>query len=61
MPDKFKTVNESFTVNGTAIILINEAGVYKLAMRSKLPNALKNVAANLRYRVKKMACVWTPV
>ena len=41
VPDKYKTVNESFTVNGTAPVLINEAGLYKLVMRSKLPNAEK--------------------
>lgn len=36
-----KTVNESFTVNGTNIILINESGVYSLIFGSKLPNAKK--------------------
>lgn len=41
VPDKFKTVNDSFTVNGTAPVLIDEAGLYKLIMRSKLPNAEK--------------------
>ena len=41
VPDKFKTVNDSFTVNGTAPVLISEAGLYKLIMRSKLPNAEK--------------------
>lgn len=41
VPDKFKTVNETFTVNGTAPILINEAGMYKLVFRSKLENAEK--------------------
>lgn len=37
--DKHKTVNETFTVNGTAPVLIDEAGVYSLVMRSKLPKA----------------------
>ena len=41
VPDKYKTVNDSFTVNGTAPILINEAGMYKLVMRSKLESAEK--------------------
>lgn len=35
------TVNESFTVNGTAVTLINESGVYSLILSSKLPNAKK--------------------
>lgn len=34
-----KTVNESFTVNGTMGLLINESGVYALIFRSKLPKA----------------------
>ena len=34
-----KTVNESFTVNGTTIILINESGLYSLILRSQLPKA----------------------
>lgn len=33
------TVNESFTVNGTKGILINESGLYSLVMGSKLPTA----------------------
>lgn len=36
-----RTVNESFTVNGTAIVLINESGLYSLIFSSKLPNAKK--------------------
>lgn len=35
------TVNESFTVNGTKGILINESGLYALALSSKLPTAKK--------------------
>lgn len=34
-----KTVNESFTVNGTMAILINESGLYSLILSSKLPSA----------------------
>ena len=34
-----KTLNESFTVNGTKGILINESGLYSLILSSKLPLA----------------------
>ena len=34
-----KTVNDSFTVNGTKGILINESGLYSLVLSSKLPKA----------------------
>lgn len=34
-----KTVNESFTVNGTTPALINESGLYSLILSSKLPKA----------------------
>lgn len=36
-----KTVNESFTVNGTQGTLINESGLYALVFGSKLPTAKK--------------------
>ena len=36
-----KTLNESFTVNGTKGVLINESGLYSLILSSKLPNAKK--------------------
>lgn len=36
-----KTLNESFTVNGTKGILINESGLYNLILSSKMPNAKK--------------------
>lgn len=36
-----RTVNEMFTVNGTAPILINESGLYSLILSSKMPNAKK--------------------
>lgn len=34
-----RTVNESFTVNGTRAILVNESGLYSLILSSKLPTA----------------------
>lgn len=34
-----RTVNESFTVNGTMATLINESGLYCLVLTSKLPEA----------------------
>ena len=34
-----KTVKESFTVNGTRIVLINESGLYSLILSSKLDSA----------------------
>lgn len=37
--DEDRTVNDSFTVNGTQVILINESGLYSLVMSSKLPSA----------------------
>ena len=37
--DDDKTVNDSFTVNGTKGILINESGLYSLVLSSKLPSA----------------------
>lgn len=36
-----KTQNESFTVNGTQVVLINESGLYSLILSSKLPTAKK--------------------
>lgn len=37
--DEDKTVNDSFTVNGTQGVLINESGLYSLILSSKLPTA----------------------
>lgn len=37
--DEDKTLNETFTVNGTMAILINESGLYSLIISSKLPKA----------------------
>lgn len=34
-----KTLNDSFTVNGTLPVLINESGLYSLILSSKLPRA----------------------
>lgn len=34
-----RTVNDSFTVNGTPGVLINESGLYSLVLSSKLPTA----------------------
>ena len=34
-----RTVNDSFTVNGTPVTLINESGLYSLALSSKLESA----------------------
>ena len=34
-------MNDSFTVNGTAVSLINESGLYSLILSSKLPDAKK--------------------
>lgn len=39
--DEDKTLNDSFTVNGTKGILINESGLYSLILSSKLPTAKK--------------------
>lgn len=36
-----RTMNETFTVNGTSPALINESGIYSLIIQSKLPNAKK--------------------
>lgn len=39
--DEDRTVNDSFTINGTAVSLINESGLYSLILSSKLPDAKK--------------------
>lgn len=36
-----RTVNDSFTVNGTKGVLVNESGLYSLIISSKLPTAKK--------------------
>jgi anti-repressor protein len=37
--DEDQTANDSFTVNGTPVKLINESGLYSLVLSSKMPNA----------------------
>lgn len=39
--DEDRTANDSFTVNGTKGLLINESGLYSLILSSKLPTAKK--------------------
>ena len=39
--DEDKTLNETFTVNGTMGVLINESGLYSLILSSRLPAAKK--------------------
>jgi prophage antirepressor-like protein len=34
-----KTLNETFTVNGTMLVLINESGLYSLILSSQMPKA----------------------
>ena len=51
--DEDKTVNETFSVNGTPIVLINESGLYSLVLSSKLPGAVSlivSLAARLFWR-----------
>ncbi len=58
-----KTVNDSFTVNGTKGILINESGLYSLILSSKLPNAKKFkrwVTAEVLPPIRKHGAYMTP-
>ncbi len=58
-----KTVNDSFTVNGTKGILINESGLYSLILSSKLPNAKKFkrwVTSEILPNVRKHGAYMTP-
>ena len=58
-----KTVNESFTVNGTKALLINESGLYSLILSSKLPNAKKFkhwVTAEVLPSIRKHGAYMTP-
>ena len=58
-----KTVNESFTVNGTQGALINESGLYSLVLSSKLPNARKFrrwVTTEVLPTVRKHGAYMTP-
>lgn len=61
--DDDKTVNESFTVNGTQGALINESGLYSLVLSSKLPNARKFrrwVTTEVLPTVRKHGAYMTP-
>ena len=58
-----RTVNESFTVNGTAIALINESGLYSLVLSSKLPTAKKFkrwVTSEVLPSIRKHGAYMTP-
>lgn len=58
-----KTVNDSFTVNGTQGALINESGLYSLVLSSKLPNARKFrrwVTTEVLPTVRKHGAYMTP-
>ena len=58
-----KTVNDSFTVNGTHIALINESGLYSLVLSSKLPSAKKFkrwVTSEVLPSVRKHGAYMTP-
>jgi len=46
--DEDRTVNDSFTVNGTKGLLINESGLYSLIVASKLPAAPSSTASRAR-------------
>jgi phage antirepressor YoqD-like protein len=58
-----KTLNESFTVNGTPIVLINESGLYSLVLSSKLPTAKQFkrwVTAEVIPSIRKHGAYMTP-
>lgn len=58
-----KTVNESFTVNGTRGVLINESGLYSLVFASKLPTAKKFkhwVTSEVLPSIRKHGAYMTP-
>lgn len=58
-----KTVNDSFTVNGTPVALINESGLYSLVLSSKLPSAKKFkrwVTSEVLPSVRKHGAYMTP-
>ena len=58
-----KTVNESFTVNGTRGVLINESGLYSLVFASKLPTAKKFkhwVTSEVLPTIRKHGAYMTP-
>lgn len=58
-----KTVNESFTVNGTAVLLINESGLYSLILSSKLESAKEFrhwVTSEVLPSIGRYGCYMTP-
>lgn len=58
-----KTVNDSFTVNGTPVALINESGLYSLVLSSKLPSAKKFrrwVTSEVLPSIRKHGAYMTP-
>lgn len=58
-----RTVNESFTVHGTALTLINESGLYALIFGSKLPSAVKFknwVTSEVLPSIRKHGAYMTP-
>lgn len=58
-----KTVNESFTVNGTKATLINESGLYSLVFSSKMKSAKKFkhwVTSEVLPSVRKHGAYMTP-
>lgn len=61
--DDEKTVNDSFTVNGTQAILINESGLYSLILSSKLPGAKEFkrwVTSEILPSIRKHGAYMTP-
>lgn len=61
--DEDKTVNKSFTVNGTMGVLINESGLYSLILSSKLPTAQKFkrwVTSEVLPSIRKHGAYMTP-
>lgn len=61
--DDEKTVNESFTVNGTQAVLINESGLYSLILSSKLPGAKEFkrwVTSEILPSIRKHGAYMTP-
>lgn len=61
--DDDKTVNDSFTVNGTSPVLINESGLYSLILSSKMPTAKKFkhwVTSEVLPTIRKHSAYMTP-
>lgn len=61
--DDEKTVNDSFTVNGTQAVLINESGLYSLVLSSKLPGAKEFkrwVTSEILPSIRKHGAYMTP-